>query len=853
VRKSVIRSSRALAIGVAASVVGVSTVVLLSTASPPATAAAAPGATERVSVPDARRAPPGPAGRGHQQELSADGTAVAFTSREQLDDLGTGKGYQNVYVRDLAHDRTVLVSRGQLTRPGPVPGEVPPDQSSYQPTISVDGRYVAFVTTASNIVAEDADHDQDVIVCDRDPDGDQTFDEDKADGERDYRYFRVSQPVYTGGEFPVRVDNPSWPKLSDSAARIVWQDEVPVDGQPHASRVKSASLVPQPGGPVTSPAGVEVVAGELPGAQLRSQSRPDISGDGRFVVFAAEFTRPGAAAAVRFRPVVRTETGTHHTVRVDLNEDLTPIATGDEVTAYGPAISGDGAEIAFTAEGRAGLLPSRQPNVYVVRLNLAAKPVDSVLVSRGNDGTPVNGSSPALSGDGRFVAFVSDSRAAHDGADTAGARTCLRAETDSIAGEPAMDIAGIPPLDEKRADTVTCQVVVRDLAADRDADPRLPGTLASPARGDCGCGGNGNSTPYRDVPAPALSRDGSRVAYDSDAPDLVEGDGNSSTDVFVRTFRPELRADPLDFGDVLVDTSFAATATVTHVGLGPLTVAEIEVAGDDAGDFAAGDTTCAPNVLQQTGSCLVEVLFTPSAEGGRSAVLRLVLADKREYTVDLRGAGTTAPQPGAARFAAGPDPVDFGERLPLSNGPATTVTVTNGGESALEVSAVGVAAPGAGFAVAAESCTAGPLPAGGTCTVSVRFSPSAPGDLAAVLRFDDSAPGAPHLVGLRGAGAKPAIVVSPGVTPPGRVVTVSGTGFAPGRPIVTTMDGARQTGPVFAAADGTFRASLLVLWEAPIGNFTVVAKVADSPALNAAKPLLVVTPTVSPADFVVRG
>jgi hypothetical protein len=56
-----------------------------------------------------------------------------------------------------------------------------------------------------------------------------------------------------------------------------------------------------------------------------------------------------------------------------------------------------------------------------------------------------------------------------------------------------------------------------------------------------------------------------------------------------------------------------------------------------------------------------------------------------------------------------------------------------------------------------------------------------------------------------------------------------------------------------ARQDGTFRASLLILPKAAIGDFTVVATVSDAPVVNAEKPLLVVTPTVSPADFVVRG
>jgi hypothetical protein len=256
-------------------------------------------------------------------------------------------------------------------------------------------------------------------------------------------------------------------------------------------------------------------------------------------------------------------------------------------------------------------------------------------------------------------------------------------------------------------------------------------------------------------------------------------------------------------------------------------------------------------VLQQDGSCLVEVTFTPTTAGPRSAVLRLVLADGRSFTVEVHGTGVLAP-PAAARFAAGPDPLTFGERLPLSSGPATSVTVTNRGESTMDISSVAIDQSKPGYSIAAQTCTGAPLPAGGTCTVSVRFSPRSPGALRAVLRFEDTAPGAPHLVGLRGSGSTPTIEVSPAVTPPGRVVTVSGTGFASGRAIEVTATGAVQTGPVATSPHGTFSAGLLVLPKSSIGNFTVLAKVTGATTINAERPLLVVTPTVSPADFVIR-
>ena len=118
---SLVRSKRSLAVAVAATVVGVSAAVLLSGQTTTAHAAVAPGSTVRASVADETnaQAPDG----GSAQELSADGTAVAFSSYSQLDDLGTGQ-YSNVFVRDLRNNRTVMISRGQFVRPTPPPPDV---------------------------------------------------------------------------------------------------------------------------------------------------------------------------------------------------------------------------------------------------------------------------------------------------------------------------------------------------------------------------------------------------------------------------------------------------------------------------------------------------------------------------------------------------------------------------------------------------------------------------------------------------------------------------------------------------------------------------------------------------------
>lgn len=87
----------------------------------------------------------GPAG---EPKISADGTAVAFSTSDQLAAADTD-WTSDVYVRDLGTGRTTLVSGRTGTGEGPsVRGD------SYGAAISADGRYVAFTSAAGDLLAQ---------------------------------------------------------------------------------------------------------------------------------------------------------------------------------------------------------------------------------------------------------------------------------------------------------------------------------------------------------------------------------------------------------------------------------------------------------------------------------------------------------------------------------------------------------------------------------------------------------------------------------------------------------------------------------------------------------------------------
>ncbi len=90
--------------------------------------------------------------------LSADGRFVVFTSSASDLVAGDTNGATDVFVRDLSTGTTQLVSVGNSGAQG--------DAGSFNPSISADGRYVAFASSADNLVSGDTNGVSDVFVRD---------------------------------------------------------------------------------------------------------------------------------------------------------------------------------------------------------------------------------------------------------------------------------------------------------------------------------------------------------------------------------------------------------------------------------------------------------------------------------------------------------------------------------------------------------------------------------------------------------------------------------------------------------------------------------------------------------------
>jgi Tol biopolymer transport system component len=122
------------------------------------------GTPVRLSVSSAGDVPEG---QSVSPTVSADGRYVAFMSRADLTCAGDPlcprepadkNGVADVYLRDTATNTTTRVSRGHSGRDA--------DGPSYDPAISGDGRYVAFVSEASNLTRNASRHAANVYVRD---------------------------------------------------------------------------------------------------------------------------------------------------------------------------------------------------------------------------------------------------------------------------------------------------------------------------------------------------------------------------------------------------------------------------------------------------------------------------------------------------------------------------------------------------------------------------------------------------------------------------------------------------------------------------------------------------------------
>lgn len=324
------------------------------------------GQTQRVSVNSA-----GVEGNGESQNpsISADGRYVVFSSYASNLVDGDTNNSQDIFVHDLQTRQTSRVSVDSNGIAG--------NDHSAQPAISADGRYVAFTSSANNLVHDDNNDYTDIFVHDR-----QT-------GQTNH--VSVDSNQVAGNNFS------SQPALSVDGRYVVFTSDasnlVNHDTNGHADVFVHDRQTGQ----------TQRVSVASDGTEGNDSSlQPAISADGRYVCFESYATNLLSTPALPHEVYVYDlQTGQVRHVSVASN------GTAGNWAAGSCSLSANGRYVAF-ASFSTNLVSDDTNHAYDIFV-YDQQTRQTRRVSVASDGTEGNDFSqwPSISADGRFVTFTS--------------------------------------------------------------------------------------------------------------------------------------------------------------------------------------------------------------------------------------------------------------------------------------------------------------------------------------------------------------------------------------------------------------------------------------------------------------
>jgi Tol biopolymer transport system component len=414
----------------------------------------------------------------YSASISASGNLVAFMS--DANNLVTGDtnscrgpGYMisctDVFVHDMATGETSRVSIASDGSQG--------DFHSGYPSVSGDGRLIAFASGAGNLV--DGDNN---IHCDYSGYSESSNCTDIFLHDRQTRETILVSVTSDG----LQADHESWsPSLSRDGRFVAFEswanNLVPGDTNTDCYETPNYSYCVDVFVRDLENGETSLISRASDGTQGNNESSgASISADGRYVTFVSladnlisDDTNGAADIFVHDRV-------TGETVRVSVSSE------GEEGNggSGSPSISADGQYIAFVSSAN-NLVPedsNNAPDIFVHEW----KKGNTVLVSVASDGTQGYDESwaPSLSGDGRFVAFVS------------GASNLVE---DDANGEEDIFLRDLETMETTRVSV-----------------------------------GSGGLEANHGSLEPAVSEDGRFIAFMSFTHNLVPGDTNGLPDIFVR-------------------------------------------------------------------------------------------------------------------------------------------------------------------------------------------------------------------------------------------------------------------------------------------------------------------------------
>lgn len=402
---------------------------------------------------------------------------------------------------------------GDLTRVSVDSSGAEANGRSFSGQLSADGRYVVFVSAATNLVPDDTNNAEDVFVKDRQTGAATLVSAASQTGEQ----------ANNGSGTPAISNDGRYVAFYSDASNLVSGDTNGV-GDIFARDIQAG---------VTTRVSVDSSGYEANGGDSNYYSYPylAISGDGRFAAFPSEATNLVSGDTNNARDIFVHDRQTGQTRRVSV------ASNGAEANAGSGAvdISDDGRYVAFASAATNLVMgdTNGKRDIFVHDLQTGG----TTLVSVNTSGAQADGggNSPSISGDGRYVVFLSASGNLDPRADEyrydelvyvhdrqTGQTTLASVSSDGMIltvgmfDQPTISRDGryvAFSFYDKGDNNGIMNIWVRDLQAGASKSVNY-----------------GNDSSF----GSSLSADGKFAAYNSGASNLVSGDTNGASDVFVR-------------------------------------------------------------------------------------------------------------------------------------------------------------------------------------------------------------------------------------------------------------------------------------------------------------------------------
>lgn len=448
------------------------------------------------------------AGNGHSSagQFSADGRFIVFSSAANNLVNNDANGVGDVFVRDLVDGKTRLISHR-------VNGTDAGNGLSHQPCLSADGRWVAFASAASDLVASDTNGTSDVFL---------------HDGLTSVTTLISSRPGGEAGGNGSSTD----PVITPDGRRVAYVSTAS-DLSPGATNTFGDIFVRDVANGTTDWAskGVSQFAAFIDQANKAvTCSNPAFDENGRAIVFKAAGVVAKAVLLLHYN-LISGETWLLSTNAVGRGKWYPDFS--------GPLISRDGRYVVSEVRDGARTILTRWDLVAGTQLRIAAPDGDA-------GGSRASVSTPAMSADGRFIAFFSGAPGivaqSSGGAVQLYLRDCEtgvtrlvsarggNAANEDINGPASISEDGAFMAFDSRADNLSAS----DLNHGSDVFVSTVSTgqnqIASARSGAAASTGNLGSNP-----AKAPFDDAGRLfLFSSSASDLAPNDRNGATDIFVR-------------------------------------------------------------------------------------------------------------------------------------------------------------------------------------------------------------------------------------------------------------------------------------------------------------------------------